>query len=100
VDRGEGVYLFDEGGRRYLDFTAGIGVTSTGLCHPAVVAAAQEQVACLIHEAAHDHAEQTPAGAHPANGRGPAWSPRSAHVAGQLQEATDREYIGSTVIRR
>lgn len=47
--RGEGVYLFDEDGRRFLDFTAGIGVTSTGHCHPRVVAAAQEQVGKLIH---------------------------------------------------
>jgi 4-aminobutyrate aminotransferase len=49
VARGEGVHLFDTEGRRYLDFTAGIGVTSTGHCHPRVVAAAQEQVATLIH---------------------------------------------------
>ena len=47
--RGEGVYLFDEQGRRYLDFTSGIGVTSTGHCHPKVVAAAQRQVATLVH---------------------------------------------------
>lgn len=47
--RGEGVHLFDEGGRRYLDFTAGIGVTSTGHCHPRVVEAAQRQVGELIH---------------------------------------------------
>jgi 4-aminobutyrate aminotransferase len=47
--RGEGVHLYDTDGRRYLDFTAGIGVTSTGHCHPKVVAAAQEQVATLIH---------------------------------------------------
>jgi 4-aminobutyrate aminotransferase len=47
--RGEGVHLYDEAGRRHLDFTAGIGVTSTGHCHPRVVAAAQEQVATLIH---------------------------------------------------
>ncbi|MEE2045980.1 aminotransferase class III-fold pyridoxal phosphate-dependent enzyme, partial [Nocardiopsis tropica] len=47
--RGEGVYIYDEDDRRYLDFTAGIGVTSTGHCHPRVVAAAQEQVATLIH---------------------------------------------------
>ena len=47
--RGEGPYLFGEDGRRYLDFTAGIGVTSTGHCHPRVVRAAQEQVATLIH---------------------------------------------------
>ncbi|MFC7340365.1 aspartate aminotransferase family protein [Saccharopolyspora griseoalba] len=47
--RGEGVYLFDEDDRRFLDFTAGIGVTSTGHCHPRVVEAAQQQVATLIH---------------------------------------------------
>ena len=47
--RGEGVHLYDEGGRRYLDFTAGIGVTSTGHCHPKVVAAARQQVGMLIH---------------------------------------------------
>ncbi|GAA1691453.1 aminotransferase class III-fold pyridoxal phosphate-dependent enzyme [Fodinicola feengrottensis] len=49
VDHGEGVYLFDTAGRRFLDFTAGIGVTSTGHCHPRVVEAAQAQVAKLIH---------------------------------------------------
>lgn len=49
ADRGDGVYLFGEDGRRYLDFTAGIGVTSTGHCHPAVVAAVQEQAARLLH---------------------------------------------------
>jgi 4-aminobutyrate aminotransferase len=47
--RGEGVHLYDEGGRSYLDFTAGIGVTSTGHCHPRVVEAAQRQVGSLIH---------------------------------------------------
>ncbi|MES1928006.1 aminotransferase [Salinisphaera dokdonensis CL-ES53] len=49
VDRGEGCYLFDTDGKQYLDFTAGIGVTSTGHCHPKVVAAAQEQIGKLIH---------------------------------------------------
>lgn len=47
--RGEGCYLFDADGSRYLDFTSGIGVTSTGHCHPKVVAAAQEQAGALIH---------------------------------------------------
>lgn len=47
--RGAGVHLFDAEDRSYLDFTAGIGVTSTGHCHPRVVAAAQEQVGKLIH---------------------------------------------------
>jgi len=47
--RGEGCYIFDEDGKRYLDFTSGIGVTSTGHCHPKVVEAAQKQAATLIH---------------------------------------------------
>ncbi|GAA4544099.1 aspartate aminotransferase family protein [Amycolatopsis samaneae] len=49
VDHGEGVYLYDVDGKRHLDFTAGIGVTSTGHCHPDVVRAAQEQIGKLIH---------------------------------------------------
>jgi 4-aminobutyrate aminotransferase len=49
VDHGEGAYLFDVEGRRYLDFTCGIGVTNTGHAHPHVVQAIQEQAAKLIH---------------------------------------------------
>jgi 4-aminobutyrate aminotransferase len=49
VDHAEGVWVYDEQGRRHLDFTAGIGVTSTGHCHPDVVAAVQQQAARLIH---------------------------------------------------
>ena len=49
VDRARGCEVYGEDGRRYLDFTAGIGVVSTGHCHPRVVAAAQEQVGRLIH---------------------------------------------------
>ena len=49
VERGEGPYLYDTTGRRYLDFTCGIGVTNTGHAHPKVVAAIQEQAAKLIH---------------------------------------------------
>src|SRR5699024_1390826 len=49
VDHGEGCYLYATDGRRYLDFTSGIGVTSTGHSHPTVVAAAQAQVAKCIH---------------------------------------------------
>lgn len=47
--KGEGAYLYGSDGERYLDFTSGIGVTSTGHCHPKVVAAAQAQTATLIH---------------------------------------------------
>lgn len=48
VDRGAGVYLFSRGGKRYLDFTSGIGVTSTGHCHPAVVDAVRRQAERLL----------------------------------------------------
>lgn len=47
--RGEGVWLVDDEGRRHLDFTAGIGVTSTGHCHPKVVEAVRHQAGELIH---------------------------------------------------
>ncbi|MGB7448558.1 MAG: aminotransferase class III-fold pyridoxal phosphate-dependent enzyme [Ornithinimicrobium sp.] len=49
VERGEGALVYDEHGRRYVDFTAGIGVTSTGHCHPRVVEAAREQTGRMIH---------------------------------------------------
>jgi 4-aminobutyrate aminotransferase len=47
--RGEGMYLYDADDRRYLDFTAGVGVTNTGHCHPRVVEAARKQAGRLIH---------------------------------------------------
>lgn len=49
VDHAEGSWIISTDGRRYLDFTSGIGVTSTGHCHPRVVAAAREQVGKVIH---------------------------------------------------
>ncbi len=49
ADYGRGSWLYDLQGKAYLDFTSGIGVTSTGHCHPKVVAAAQEQVGKMIH---------------------------------------------------
>src|SRR5438105_14044565 len=49
ADHAEGCYIYDAQGNRYLDFSSGIGVVNTGHCHPRVVAAAQEQVAKLIH---------------------------------------------------
>ncbi|MGJ8640900.1 MAG: aspartate aminotransferase family protein [Opitutaceae bacterium] len=47
--RGEGVYLYDESGKRYLDFGSGIAVTSVGHSHPKWVQAIQEQAATLTH---------------------------------------------------
>jgi 4-aminobutyrate aminotransferase len=47
--RGRGVVVEDVDGNEFLDFSAGIAVTSTGHCHPEVVAAIQKQAAELIH---------------------------------------------------
>jgi len=47
--RGEGMWLEDSEGRRYLDFLAGIAVCSLGHCHPALVGAIREQAGRLIH---------------------------------------------------
>jgi 4-aminobutyrate aminotransferase len=52
--RGEGLTIEDIDGNLFLDFAAGIAVTSTGHSHPQVVAAIKEQAAELIHFSASD----------------------------------------------
>jgi acetylornithine/N-succinyldiaminopimelate aminotransferase len=47
--RGEGSWLWDRDGKRYLDLLAGLGVTSLGHCHPAVAAAVADQSRTLLH---------------------------------------------------
>ncbi len=47
--RGEGVYLVDAEGRRYLDLLSGIGVASLGHAHPGLAAALADQAATLLH---------------------------------------------------
>ena len=47
--RGLGSVVWDEDGKRYLDFGAGIAVTSIGHCHPRVLAAMREQLGTLVH---------------------------------------------------
>ena len=49
IDRGEGAYVFTTDGRRFLDFGAGIAVSSLGHAHPRLVAALQAQAAKLWH---------------------------------------------------
>jgi 4-aminobutyrate aminotransferase len=46
---GRGIVVTDVDGNEFFDFSAGIAVTSTGHCHPHVVAAIQKQAAELIH---------------------------------------------------
>jgi 4-aminobutyrate aminotransferase len=47
--RGRGIVVEDVDGNEFFDFSAGIAVTSTGHCHPEVVAAIQKQAGELIH---------------------------------------------------
>lgn len=47
--RGEGAWVFDADGRRYLDLLGGIAVNALGHAHPAVVAAVTEQIGQLGH---------------------------------------------------
>src|SRR5690349_8405993 len=49
VKRGRGAIIEDVDGNEFLDFSAGIAVTSTGHCHPEVVGAIQRQAGELIH---------------------------------------------------
>ncbi len=47
--RGEGAELWDDRGRRYLDFLCGLAVTGLGHAHPAVTEAVAAQAGTLIH---------------------------------------------------
>ncbi len=49
LEKGEGVYLYDVEGRKYLDFAAGIAVNCLGYHHPTYTKALQEQVEKLTH---------------------------------------------------
>lgn len=47
--RGEGVHLYDDSGKEYLDFLSGLAVTSLGHAHPAVAEAVAAQARTLLH---------------------------------------------------
>ncbi|MDE0262209.1 MAG: aspartate aminotransferase family protein [Bryobacterales bacterium] len=49
VSRADGVYLYGEDGRKYLDFVSGIGVMALGHSHPRVVSAIADQIGTLVH---------------------------------------------------
>lgn len=49
AERAEGSYIYTDDGRKFLDFTCGIGVTNTGHCHPKVVEAIRAQAGNFIH---------------------------------------------------
>ncbi len=49
LDRGEGVYLYDTDGKKYLDFAAGIAVSGLGYGNPEFNGALKDQIDQLIH---------------------------------------------------
>lgn len=49
ITHGEGVYVYDETGKKYLDMCAGIAVNALGYNYPALTAALQEQVTKMLH---------------------------------------------------
>jgi len=49
VERGEGAYLYDTLGKRYLDFASGVAVNCLGHCHPHLVKALEEQGRRIWH---------------------------------------------------
>lgn len=55
IERGEGARVWDVDGQEYIDFAAGIAVTSTGHSHPKVVEAIIEQSKKFIHIAGTDY---------------------------------------------
>ena len=48
-ERGEGAWLWDTQGKRYLDALAGIAVCGVGHCHPKLTAALRDQIGKLVH---------------------------------------------------
>jgi acetylornithine/N-succinyldiaminopimelate aminotransferase len=48
IERGEGIYVWDEEGQRYIDFTAGWGVTCIGHANPVITEALRQQAAKIL----------------------------------------------------
>src|SRR6266699_926785 len=47
--RGEGCYLYDERGKKYLDFLGGLAVNSLGYAHPEIMAVLRDEAETLLH---------------------------------------------------
>ncbi len=47
--KGRGVYVYDDKGKRYLDFLSGIGVNALGYAHPALTKTIARQAGLLVH---------------------------------------------------
>ncbi len=49
IEKGEGVYLIDKSGKRYLDFFSGLAVNALGYAHPKIVSAVSSQIGKFAH---------------------------------------------------
>ncbi len=49
IERGEGRYVFDKDGNKYLDFVGGIAVNGLGHCHPAIQKCLEERAQTILH---------------------------------------------------
>ena len=61
VSHAKGSYIYDTSGNAYLDFVAGVSACGLGHCHPAIVAAIQEQAAQYMHVMVYGEYVQEPA---------------------------------------
>ena len=90
VKSGHGTRIEDVDGNEFLDFTAGIAVTSTGHCHPQVVEAIQKQCAQLIHMSGTDfYYEQMPALAERLSAIAPMPGPHRVYYGNSGAEAVE-----------
>ncbi len=90
VKSGRGCWIEDVDGNRFLDFTAGIAVNSTGHCHPEVVKAIQDQCARLIHMSGTDfYYEQMPALAERLSAIAPMPGPHRVYYGNSGAEAVE-----------
>src|ERR1700745_2854248 len=58
LNRGEGVFLWDVGGKRYYDFLSGYSAVNQGHCHPAIIRAFIEQAQKLTLTSRAFHSDQ------------------------------------------
>jgi putrescine aminotransferase len=60
IEKAEGIYLYGEGGRKYIDLISGIGVSSVGHRHPRVVEAVKSQIDQYMHLMVYGEFVQSP----------------------------------------
>jgi len=95
--RGEGQYVFDEAGKRYLDCTAQNLCISIGFCHPVTMAMAGEQMHRLPHTTTLFHSEHPIRYAEELVARMPAGTDWVVHLVNSGAEAIDLAYMMARV---